>query len=68
MSKEKLEVEVSRVANEIHRDLQGTKPIFIGVLNGAFIFMADLVRRVNRDMEVELDFIKLSSYEGTIIL
>jgi hypoxanthine-guanine phosphoribosyltransferase len=29
--------------------------------------MADLVRKVNRDMEVELDFIKLSSYEGILI-
>ena len=64
MSKVKLDEEVTRVAEEIKKDMSGTKPIFIGVLNGAFIFMADLIRKVNRDMEVELDFIKLSSYDG----
>ena len=36
----------------------------IGVLNGAFIFMADLIRYLDKDLKIEIDFIKLTSYEG----
>ena len=64
ISKEVLEQEVTRVASQISVDYKGQKPIFIGVLNGAFIFMADLIRKIDKDIKFEMDFIKLSSYDG----
>lgn len=63
---------VTELAVEISAMYQGTVPIFIGVLNGSFIFFADLFRKLTIDGEV--DFIKISSYadqtrsSGTILL
>jgi len=51
---------VRELADRISKDYKGKVPIFIGVLNGAFIFMSDLVRQVKLDTEI--DFLKLSSY------
>jgi hypoxanthine phosphoribosyltransferase len=51
---------VRELGEEISRDFKGRTPIFIGVLNGAFIFLSDLMRNVSIDCEV--DFMKLSSY------
>jgi len=51
---------VRELADRITRDYKGKVPIFIGVLNGAFVFMSDLVRQVKLDTEI--DFLKLSSY------
>jgi len=48
------------LAAAINRDMAGRIPIFICVLNGAFMFFADLIRRITIDCEV--DFLKLSSY------
>lgn len=55
--------EVSRVAREISRDLKDERPLFLSVLNGAFMFTADLMRHV--DIPCEVSFVRLSSYEGT---
>lgn len=52
---------VAELGKAIERDYTGKTPIFIGILNGAFIFMADLVRAVQA-IDVEVDFYKLSSY------
>ena len=41
---ERILKEVARVASEINRDLEGTNPLFLSVLNGAFMFAADLMR------------------------
>ena len=60
---EKILSEVERVANEINRDLADSNPLFISVLNGSFMFTADLMRRLTIPSEVS--FVKLSSYEGT---
>ena len=53
--------------NEIGRELsvkfKDEIPIFIGILNGSFIFMADLIRAL--DIDCEMDFIKLASYKGS---
>lgn len=54
--------QVSRVASEINRDYEGKKPIFIAILNGAFIFAADLFKEIT--IEAEICFIKLASYKG----
>ncbi|MEX0685879.1 MAG: hypoxanthine phosphoribosyltransferase [Balneolales bacterium] len=48
------------ICNKIDIDYKNKHPIFIGVLNGAFIFLADLMRNVN--ITCEVDFLKLSSY------
>ena len=55
-----IERRVKELAAEIRRDLDGEPGIFICVLNGAFMFFADLVR--NLGIDCEIDFIKLSSY------
>ncbi len=54
--------QVKRVAAEINRDLAGEEPLFLAVLNGSFIFAADLLREV--ELPSEISFVKLASYEG----
>lgn len=51
------------LAREISEDLRDSNPLFIAVLNGAFIFAADLFRQLT--IEAEISFIKLASYKGT---
>jgi len=48
------------IGEQIREDFKGEKPILIGVLNGAFIFLADLIRYI--DMDLEIDFVRISSY------
>lgn len=57
-----IEEQVKRVAAEINRDYHGKKPLFIAILNGAFIFAADLLKNIT--LEAEICFIKLASYKG----
>ena len=45
------------------KDLEGKNPIFLGVLNGSFIFAADLMREMT--VPCEISFVKLASYQGT---
>ena len=63
ISAEKISEEVKRVASEINKDYAGRKPLFIAILNGSFMFAADLFKEVN--IEAEICFIKLASYKGT---
>jgi hypoxanthine phosphoribosyltransferase len=63
ISGEKILKQVERVASEINRDLQGKKPLFLVVLNGAFMFAADLLKNI--DIDCEVSFVKLASYQGT---
>jgi hypoxanthine phosphoribosyltransferase len=58
-----LQQEVRRLSEEINRDYAGKKPLFIAILNGSFMFAADVFRYVN--IEAEICFIKLASYKGT---
>lgn len=60
ISSQKVAARVKALARRISKDYAGKVPIFIGVLNGSFIFISDLVREVTLD--VEIDFLKLSSY------
>ena len=60
LDRQSIDRRVRDIGASISRDYAGRKPIFIGVLNGAFIFLADLMRHVSIDCEV--DFLKLSSY------
>ncbi len=59
----RLHAEVCRVAAELNRDMAGKDPLFLPVLNGSFIFAADLIREVT--VPCEISFIKLASYAGT---
>jgi hypoxanthine phosphoribosyltransferase len=51
---------VNRLAREIDADYRDTRPLLIGVLQGSFVFLADLIRRL--EIPVEVDFVRLSSY------
>ncbi len=62
ISEEEIQAAVKRVGEAINRDLSDTNPLFICVLNGAFMFAADLMKIVN--FPCEITFVKLSSYEG----
>jgi hypoxanthine phosphoribosyltransferase len=63
ISKQKIEEQVALVAARINTDYAGKQPLLIGVLNGSFIFAADLFRALT--IEAEISFVKLSSYVGT---
>ncbi len=54
---------ISDVAEQINKDLKDKKPLFLAVLNGSFMFAADLMKKVNIDCEIS--FVKVASYEGT---
>lgn len=60
LSERRIKTKVRQLAKKISRDYKGTVPVFIGILNGSFIFFADLIREVSIDCEI--DFLKLSSY------
>lgn len=60
ISKESLDTCVNGLAERINRDYEGKPVLVVGILNGAFIFMADLARRLS--LHVTMDFVRLSSY------
>ncbi|MEE8437763.1 MAG: hypoxanthine phosphoribosyltransferase, partial [Candidatus Neomarinimicrobiota bacterium] len=62
ISAEKIRRRVAEIAAEISERFKNENPILIGILNGSFIFAADLVREIDSDCEI--DFIKISSYSG----
>lgn len=51
---------VARIAREISDDYRESRLLLVGILQGSFVFMADLIRRL--DIPVEIDFVRLSSY------
>lgn len=61
-SKEEIQKAVKRIACQLNIDYEDEKPVIIGVLNGAFIFLADLVREVNFDHQI--DFVQIHSYDN----
>lgn len=63
LTRERIETEVKRVASELRADLKGKSPLFLCVLNGAFIFAADLIREVGIN-DAKINFVKYASYEG----
>ncbi|HTP12712.1 MAG TPA: hypoxanthine phosphoribosyltransferase [Bacteroidota bacterium] len=60
ITEEQIQKRVSELAARINKDYEKKVPIFIGILNGSFIFFADLIREIT--VECEVDFFKLSSY------
>jgi hypoxanthine phosphoribosyltransferase len=63
ISAEAIQEKIKILAADITRDYAGKKPLFISVLNGSFIFSADLFKEL--EIEAEICFIKLASYKGT---
>lgn len=63
ISEEKIDAAVSKLADRMNKDLSGKNPLFIVVLNGAFMFASDLLKKIN--INCEITFVKLSSYVGT---
>lgn len=60
---EKINGVVESLAERMNHDLSGKKPLFIGVLNGSFMFAAELFRRIELTGS-EISFVKLCSYHG----
>lgn len=60
LSEEKIQERIDQLGEEISKEYKTKLPIFIGVLNGSFMFLSDLLKRINFNCEV--DFFKLSSY------
>ncbi|MFN3916603.1 MAG: hypoxanthine phosphoribosyltransferase [Flavobacteriales bacterium] len=60
---DKIEEAVKQIARRINCDYEGKTPLFVAVLNGSFMFAADLMRHI--EIPCEISFIKLASYHGT---
>ena len=58
-----IKARVKAVAQQISKDMEGKTPLLLGVLNGSFIFAADLMREMT--IPCEISFVKLASYQGT---
>ena len=62
LSESKIKKRVKELADTISDDYKDKSPIFIGILNGCYVFMADLLRELS--IGVEVDFVKIRSYDG----
>jgi len=63
ITEDEIQSRITALAEKINEDLKGQDVLFFGVLNGVFLFAADLFRQINLDCQVS--FIKLASYDGT---
>ncbi len=54
---------ILKLAGKLQNDYEGKKPLFLGILNGSFLFVADLIREF--EGECEVSFLRMASYEGT---
>jgi hypoxanthine phosphoribosyltransferase len=62
LTADKIQAEVQHIADSINTELNSEDVVFLGILNGAFMFASDLVRKINFDVQVT--FVKLTSYSG----
>lgn len=63
LEKEIIDEKIQGIADAMNRDYAGQRPLFIAILNGAFMFASDLFKKIT--IEAEISFIKLASYKGT---
>jgi len=63
LSSENIQSRINELAAEINRDYTGKKPLLLCVLTGAFMFAADLMKRLTIDCEIS--FVRVKSYQGT---
>lgn len=64
ISEDEIQQRVKAVADRINHDMEDKKPLLLAVLNGSFVFAADLMRHIT--IPCEISFVKLASYEGTV--
>ena len=64
ITKEQIHQAVSGLANRMNKDFEGREVIFIGILNGSFMFASDLFKQIN--LNCRITFLKVASYQGTI--
>ncbi len=62
LSESEIKKRVKELADKISKDYKNKTPIFVGILNGSYVFMADLLRELS--IHVEVDFVKIRSYDG----
>lgn len=62
LSEQEIQQKIRQIAEAINKDYQGKRPLFIAILNGSFMFAADLFKHLTIDAEI--CFIKLASYKG----
>src|SRR3712207_7608333 len=60
---EEIQQRVKAVAEKLNKDMEGKNPLLLAVLNGSFMFAADLMRNIT--IPCEISFVKLASYQGT---
>jgi len=63
LSEEKIISRIEELAQRINKDFKDEEVVFLGILNGAFLFAAELFKRIN--IKARISFVKLASYEGT---
>lgn len=63
IKEEAIQQAIREIADEINHDYSDRKPVIVAVLNGAFMFTADLIKML--EIEVEVSFVKVKSYQGT---
>ncbi len=63
ISEVQIQSEVTRIADQMNRDLAEKDPVFLGILNGAFMFASDLYKQLH--FPCQITFLKLASYSGT---
>lgn len=64
ISEENIQKRVTEIANQMNKDLEGKAPLFVCILNGAFMFASDLFKQITVD-DASITFFRLSSYVGT---
>jgi hypoxanthine phosphoribosyltransferase len=63
ITEQAIHVAISALAQQINKDYEGKSPLFLGILNGSFLFAADLFRLIEGNAEIS--FLKMASYQGT---
>ncbi len=63
LSETAIQEKITELADQLNKDYAGKRPIFLSILNGSFLFTADLFKQIT--IEAEVSFIKLASYKGT---
>ena len=64
ISEDEIKERIKKLAARINEDMAGKNPLFLAVLNGSFIFAADLMREIT--IPCEISFVKLASYQGVM--
>ena len=63
LTEDTIQQRIEELAQQVNSELAGKEVVFLGILNGAFLFAADLFRRIN--FPARISFVKLASYQGT---